>query len=65
MSGHRESQGDSGSAQSSGRFRRWILAHAPWLWTPNGHDWLPTSWASLGALVVVIIVVGIVITLVG
>ena len=62
MDGDSESDGGSENNPASSRFRRWVLAHAPWLWTPNGHDWFPTSWVSLGALVAVMLVVGIVIS---
>lgn len=54
---------DGGDKSRGKRLRRWLLAHAPWLWTPNGHDWMPTSWVSLGALAAVIIGVGIVVSL--
>lgn len=59
-------ESDSGSEDTPlrERFWRWPLDHAPWLWTPNGHDWMPTSWVSLGALAAISIVVGIVISLV-
>lgn len=45
------------------RLRAWLATLAPFLWTPNGHDWYPTSWYSFGALVALIVVVGVLLSL--
>lgn len=43
--------------------RSWFWRHAPWIASPDGFNWIPTSLVSLGVIAVVAVVVGVLISL--